>query len=145
MQRGYLQLLFVLPLFILAAGCGKGSDGTGENNGPHVNNPLDTVPPVILVQTPVTDQVYKSGDVIGITGKVTDGDGLYQGSIRITNDANGSVIADQGYVIHGLTQYNFSFSHTVSVVAASNYTVTVSFEDHGLNTVSQPVKIKVNP
>jgi hypothetical protein len=31
------------------------------------------------------------------------------------------------------------------VSSTSNYTITVSFEDHGYNTVTRSVKIKVNP
>lgn len=41
--------------------------------------------------------------------------------------------------------YNFNLNHTSSVPIITNYTVTVFFEDHGLNSVSKTVKIKVNP
>ena len=33
---------------------------------------------------------------------------LYQGSIRITNDANGELLKQQLYEIHGVLSYNFN-------------------------------------
>lgn len=148
MRKWYYTGSMIVALLALLTGCSKGGPGnTGNNggNGPHIINPQDTVPPVIELYTPTANQVFKSGNTINVTGKVSDGDGLYQGSIRITNDANNGVIADQFYVIHGINLYNFSMPHTVSVTTAANYTVTVSFEDHGLNTVTKSVKIKAEP
>ena len=52
---------------------------------------------------------------------------------------------NQAYEIHGLLLYNFSINHTVSTFAAADYTVTVSFEDHGLNATTKSVKVKVTP
>lgn len=146
-SAGYL-LLFVI---LWATACSKGGstggdDGSGGGNGsPHVINAQDTVPPVVEINTPTASQVFSSGSTINITGKVTDGDGLYQGSIRITNDATGSILKEQLYVIHGVTQYNFNIGYGVAVTAAADYTVTVLFEDHGLNSTSKSVKVKATP
>jgi len=79
-----------------------------------------------------------------VEGKVTD-NGLYQGSIRITDDANGSLIKEQLYEIHGFQLYNFSLAYRAAVTVITNYTVTVQYEDHGLNKATKAVKVKVNP
>ena len=128
-------------------GCSKGSSASSDNNDndPHVVNPTDTIAPIIKINAPTLNQVFSSGNIINVTGKVTDSDGLYQGSIRIVNDVNNAVLTDQQYVTHGLLQYDFNISHTVSVTAVSDYTVTVEFEDHGLNKTSSSVKVKINP
>ncbi len=140
------KVYFILGLAVLAAliGCSKGSSG-GSDDGPHDPNPSDTIPPVVEIQSPGEGQVFTSGNTISITGKITDAAGLYRGSIRITNDASSAVVKEQLYEIHGFQLYNFNLSHTASVTTVSNYTVTVSFEDHGLNMTTKSVKIKVNP
>ena len=110
-----------------------------------MNNPSDTTPPVVLIQTPSEGQVFSNGSTVAITGRVTDENGLYRGVIRVTNDANGALLREQLYEIHGLLGYNFSLNYTATVSGVSNYTVTVSFEDHGYNSSSKSVKIRVNP
>ena len=144
MRKHYIILFFLVSTSIALISCSKG--GTPDDgSGPHIINNDDSIPPVITIYTPVTDQVFSSGNTINVTGKVTDVGGLYRGSIRITNDANGALLKEQLYEIHGFQLYNFSTSYTTSVTAVSNYTVTVSFEDHGTNVTTASVKVKVNP
>lgn len=145
MKRVRIYLLLV----VLSTGfaCSKGGDGGGSDDGggSHVVAPNDVTPPVLDIYTPTADQLFTSGNTISITGRITDDLGLYRGTIRVTNDANGELLKQQAYEIHGILAYNYNLSYTPSVAAASNYTVTVTFEDHGLNNVSKTVKIKVNP
>ena len=138
--------MFILSILL---SCGKGGaeineDGT-VNGSPHVTVPNDIVAPVIMINSPAANQVFTTGSVINISGTLTDDYGLYRGIIRITNDANGSSVLSQCYEIHGLLAYTFNLNHTASVSIPTDYTVTVSFEDHGLNSTSKTVKIKVNP
>lgn len=146
MKKWFTLTCLSAAFMINFLGCSKGTSSDNNNdNDPHVVNPADTIAPIIEINAPTLDQVFSSGNIINITGKVTDGDGLYQGSIRIVNDANNAVVKEQLYVIHGLLQYDFNISHTASVTAISDYTITVEFEDHGLNKSSSSVKVKVNP
>ena len=129
----------------LLGSCSKG--GAAIDDGPTDPGyvPDDVTAPQVTINTPTTDQVFSNGATISITGKITDDYGLYRGTIKITDDANGYVVMNKYYEVHGLTTYNFNTNHTANVVAVSNYTVTVSFEDHGYNTRTSSVKIKVNP
>lgn len=136
-----IRILTWTFVFLFTA-CSKG--GVPEEN-PHVVNNSDFTAPVVEIFTPTADQVFTSGNVISVTGKITDEAGLYRGSVRITNDANGALVKEQQYEIHGLLLYNFSVTHTTAVTVASDYTVTVSFEDHGSNTTVKSVRVKVNP
>lgn len=146
MRRGILFVVFIIAFWVVFNACSKGGATTDEPaGGPHVVTTNDTIQPVLEVYSPLTDQVFTNGNNISITGKISDDLGLYRGSVRITNDANGDLIKEQLYEIHGVRQYNFSVSHLVSVTAITNCTVTVFFEDHGLNGVSRSVKIKMNP
>jgi hypothetical protein len=122
----------------------SGYNGSGDDGGDHQGSENDTTYPVIRIDRPVANQVFSNGDTIKIEGSVTD-NGLYRGKIRITNDLNGAVINEQAYEIHFFTSYNFSFSHKTAVSVVSDYTVSVEFEDHGLNTTTKTVKVKVNP
>lgn len=140
-------LFFVLLSCSKGGGTNAGDDGSGGGGvgDPHVYIPSDTIPPQITIYTPVTDQVFTHGTVINITGKLTDDYGLYQGTIKIVNNTNGMLMMSQPYEIHGLLSYNFNINHTVYTTAVADYTVTVSFEDHGLNFANKSVKVNVSP
>ena len=132
---------------MFAIACSKGGASTDNNGGgPHpIPSPIDTIAPALNINTPASNQVFTSGNVINVTGRITDDLGLYRGSIRITNDANAAVLKEQLYEIHYVLAYDFSISYTTNVTTPSDYTVTVSFEDHGLNSTTKSVKVKVNP
>lgn len=126
--------------------CSKGGIATDNGGGgSHVDTPNDVTPPVVSIFTPTTNQVFTSGNVINITGKLTDDLGLYRGTIKLVNDVTGIELMKQAYEIHGLLLYNFNINYTPSVTASSDYTVIVSFEDHGANTTTKSVSVKVNP
>jgi hypothetical protein len=133
-----------LFVFLTLNSCTKGGGGQ-DDGGQHTITFSDYVSPVLEVYTPVDGQAYSSGAAVSITGKITDESGLYQGSIRITKDSNGELVRQQLYEIHGVLAYNFNISEAISVTAPTDYTVTIKFEDHGLNVATRSVKIKVNP
>lgn len=143
-MRSLLVTVSVVSAVIFIA-CNKGGYGPPDDNGPHVINPSDTIAPAIDIYTPADAQVFTSGNSMSITGKVVDSGGLYRGSIRVIDDANGNVLKEQLYEIHSVISYAYTVSYTPSVSTISNYTVKVSFEDHGLNVTTKSVKVKVNP
>ncbi len=138
--RFYILLVIVLAVF----SCSKGGS-TDDEDDDHVVTPTDITAPVLDIYTPAANQIFTSGNTISITGKITDDLGLYRGTVRVTNDANGELLKQQAFEIHGILSYSYTVSYTPSVTIASNYTVTVTFEDHGSNATTQTVKIKVNP
>ncbi len=104
MKMRIQHIFFFSVLLAVFVACSKGGtaadDGDGSG-GPHVVTPTDVTAPVIDITTPAVNQVFTSGNVINVTGKLTDDYGLYRGSVRITNDANGAVLKEQLYEIHG--------------------------------------------
>ena len=149
-MKSWLTFYCGLLLSVSIMGCSKGiggsnDPGNGNGGGVHLYNPDDTIPPVIEITTPAANQLFSNNGTISVTGKTSDDIGLYRGSIRITNDATGLVATEQLYEIHYILQYNFTLNYTPTVNTPTNYTVTVSYEDHGLNTTMKTVKIKVNP
>jgi hypothetical protein len=142
-EMNWSKTLFILCVAtaIIAGACSKGGEATQD---PHTTDFSDSTTPVVELYTPTDNQVFTSGDTIKVDGKVTD-NSLYRGSIRITNDANNSVVLEQLYEIHGFQLYNFHIEYKTMVTAVTNYTVTVQYEDHGLNNGIQTAKIKINP
>ena len=141
-----ILMLFICCGAILACSKSGGStdDGSG-GGGPHVTADDDTTRPALTILTPVNNQVYTNGSSISVTGNITDDLGLYRGSIRISNDSNGEILKEQLYEIHGVKNYNFSVTAPATVTTATGYTVSIFYEDHGLNSVSQTLKVLVNP
>lgn len=144
MLKKGIQILSALVILFSFASCSKDGSGTDDDSN-HLFSANDKTPPEILIFTPVSGQVFASNSTINITGRITDDLGLYRGTIKIVNEATGNTVMSQSYEIHGLRLYNFNINHPVSVTTSSDYTVTVGFEDHGANTASKSVLVKVNP
>jgi hypothetical protein len=140
---GYLFFL-VIALATLACSRSGGVVYDPGNDNPHVYNPDDTTFPAIDIFSPADSQVFNSGQLIKIEGRVTD-NGLYRGSVKVTNDANGALEKIQLYETHGLQLVPFTVNYYPGVSVTSFFTVTVSYEDHGLNTTIKSVKVKVDP
>ena len=136
-------LFFSLAIAIVSYGCSRGGV-VEEIHDPYPTGPPDTTMPSVDLKNPTDNQTFKSGDVIKVEGRVTD-NSLYRGSIRITNDADGSLIKEQLYEIHGYQLYDFSVDYQAVVSTTVNYTVTVKYEDHALNAGIKSVKVVVNP
>jgi phosphate-selective porin len=134
----------VIVTSALLVACAKGS-ATADDGGVHTPTPNDVVAPVITITAPFENQDVPSGTTLNITGLITDDYGLYQGSVRIINNANGFELLKQAYIIHGIRSYNFSLSFNHTVTTVTNCTVIVSFEDHGSNTATKQVSIKISP
>lgn len=148
MKNWLIKGMGAMSMMVILFACGKGGTELGDDvssGGPHGYVPADITAPTLTITNPVANQVFSNGSVINIAGTITDDYGLYRGYVRITNDANAASVFYQAYEIHGLLSYNFNLNQTASASLGTNYTVTVSFEDHGLNSVTRTVKIKVNP
>lgn len=144
MLKKGIQILSALAILFSFVACSKDGSGT-DDDGNHLFSANDKTPPEILIFTPVSGQVFANSSTINITGRITDDLGLYRGTIKVVNEATGNTVMSQSYEIHGLRLYNFNINHPVSVTTSTDYSVTVSFEDHGANTASKSVVVKVNP
>jgi hypothetical protein len=141
--------LFVIGLLFatfLMISCSKGGISPADNDGgPHDIVPTDTIAPQLQIYSPSANEEFANGQIINIRGKLTDDYGLYRGTVKLTNDANGNAVFYQAYEIHGLIQYDISVNYHVSVTSVTNYTLTISFEDHGNNIVTKTINIKARP
>jgi hypothetical protein len=136
--------LIVAFVFTLLASCSKTKGSGGTDDDDHHVDVNDTTFPVIRIDSPLPNQVFVSGDTIKVEGQITD-NSLYRGKIKITNDLSGLVVNEQLYETHFFTFFSFRFKHKTSVTVPTDYTITVEYEDHGLNMSAQTRKVKVNP
>jgi hypothetical protein len=113
------------------------------NNGCHKHSEENEAP-VLTVTSPVTSQVYKSGDNVVINGTVTD-NSLHELRISITVTGTGSFLYSNVISAHNLTSYTISDSWKSSVTATTAATVKVEAEDHSGNVAEKKVAIVINP
>lgn len=141
-RHSYIINAIVLTSLVIVA-CSKVGSGNGDD--PNAIDPGDKVPPVITVTKPTDNQVYATGDSIIVQGKTTDDRVVYKGKINLINDATNAVVAEANYESHTLTAIDFRLAYKAIVTAQTSFTVYVEFQDHGFNTVSSTLKVKVNP
>jgi hypothetical protein len=132
---------FCIATAIIVAACSKGGQAAED---PHISDFSDSTTPVVELKSPTDNQLFTSGDIIKVEGKVTD-NSLYRGSIGITDDANAAIVKEQLYVIHGYQSYDFYVEYKTAVTVVTNYTVTVQYEDHGEKAGIKAVKVKETP
>jgi hypothetical protein len=137
-------LKVVLASIVLFVSCSKTKGNGGSDDDHHNTDANDTTYPFIRIDNPLTNQVFVSGDTIKVEGLITD-NSLYNGKIKITNDLNGLLVNEQTYETHFFTSFSFSFKHKTLVTVPADYTITVEYQDHGLNLSTQTRKVKVNP
>ena len=134
--------VFVLASLIMISCKKVGNEAEGSLDAIDLN---DKVFPVITVSKPIANQVYTSGDSIIVEGKVTDDKKLYKGKVQIINDANSFVLADNYYETYFLQVINFRLAYKAVVTVATDLNILIEFQDHGTNTSTATIKVKVNP
>ena len=138
----FLTELVILAIVIMIS-CTKVGAGPEENIDAIDQN--DDVFPVITVTKPTINQVYLSGDSIIVEGKVTDDKIVYKGKVQIKNDANNSGVADNYYESHFLKTIDYRLAYKAIVTVPTDFSILVEFQDHGANTSTTTIKVKVNP
>jgi hypothetical protein len=138
----YIMGMFVLASVILSS-CSK-VGGPGEETLDAIDQ-NDDVFPTITISKPMINQLYTSGDSIIVEGKVTDDKIVYKGKVQIKNDANNLVVADSYYESHFLQVINYRLAYKAGVTTPTDFSILVEFQDHGANTSTTTIKVKVNP
>jgi len=138
----YLIIIFILASVIIISCRKVGSESEASLDAIDQN---DNVFPVITVAKPTANQVYSSGDSIILEGKVTDDKKLYKGKVQIINDANSFVLADNYYETYFLQVINFRLAYKTVVTVPTDFNILMEFQDHGANTSTTTIKVKVNP
>jgi hypothetical protein len=114
-----------------------------SNYGCHKHSDENSAP-VLTIITPSTNQVYKSGDNVVISGSVTD-NSLHELRIDITVTATGTSLYSNIISVHDLTSYTINDSWKSSVTTSTSATVKVEVEDHSGNVAEKKVAIVINP
>ena len=144
MKKIFYPGIIVCLAGLLIVSCSKVGSGPGEDNLDAIDQ-NDNIFPTITVSKPTANQVYASGDSIIVEGKVTDDKKLYKGKVQIKNDANNFVMAEGYYETHFLSVINYRLAYKAVVTVPTDFSILVDFQDHGANTSTATIKVKVNP
>ena len=142
MKRNFYFIGMLVLASVVLVSCSKvGSPGEETLDAIDQN---DDVLPTITISKPTASQVYASGDSIIVEGKVTDDKIVYKGKVQIKNDAN-NLVAENYYESHFLQAINYRLAYKAVVTVPTDFSVLVEFQDHGANTSTATIKVKVNP
>ena len=144
MKRFFYLYGVIVLVSVMVISCSKVGAGPGQDNLNAIDQ-NDDVFPVITVSKPTANQVYASGDSIIVEGKVTDDKKLYKGKVQIKNDVNNFVLAEGYYETHFLSTINYRLAYKSEVTTPTDFSILVEFQDHGANTSTATIKVKVNP
>ncbi len=143
-MKGYLYFIRILILAsVVLISCTK-VGGPGEETLDAIDQ-NDDIFPTITISKPTANQEYTSSDSIIVEGKVTDDKIVFKGKVQIKNDVNNLVMADGFYESHFLQAINYRLAYKAVVTAPTDFSILVEFQDHGANTSTTIIKVKVNP
>jgi len=118
------HFLFILALISLIA-CTK-------NGG-------DTEKPVIILNTPTGNQQFTGGQVVNITGVVTDNDEIHHVHVIVTNKTNSAEILHSEDHADSKT-YNINKSFTAQ--SGITYKIHIEADDHAGNTAVVDIEVQ---
>jgi len=144
MKRVFYLAVIIFSVSVIVLSCSK-VGSVADNDDPTEIDQNDDVFPVITVSKPTANQIYANGDSIIAEGKVTDDKKMYNGKVQIRNDANNFVMADNYYETHFLSAMNYRLAYKAEVTSPTDFSILIEFQDHGLNTSTVTIKVKVNP
>jgi hypothetical protein len=129
----------LLLLFITS--CSK--NGVAGPHTPEYED--DTTKPVMVVNTPLAAEVFRSGDTILINGSVSD-NSFHELKVRIVKDADNTEMFSYLVTTHGVENpYRFNIKWKSFASVATNATIFIHGEDHAANAVSRSIPIRINP
>ena len=141
-QRYLYSTILIGLVNLVVVSCSKvGAAGEDDIDAIDQN---DDIFPVITVTRPAANQTYVSGDSIVVEGKVTDEKKMYKGKVVIKNDVTGFT-EEAHYETHFLSTINFRLATKAIVTTPTDFSILVEFQDHGMNTSTATIKVKVNP
>ncbi|MBK8195389.1 MAG: hypothetical protein IPK76_20045 [Lewinellaceae bacterium] len=124
------HLLLVASLSTLFLGQNACKDGGTSSE--------DTNAPVLTITSPAADEAFL-GEV-HIELNVTD-ESLHEMSVKVTKDADGSVVFEDAPEVHDETDFDFHHHFTpAGISGVTAMTLTVTVEDHSANITTKTVK-----
>ena len=123
-----ITLLF---LFVILSGssCSKNKDKT------------DTIPPVVTISNPLNGQVFTNGQIIPISGTVTDNEYIAEVHIHVTNTNTGALLMD----VHKFpAAATLSFNESIIATTGVNYRIQVVTTDRAVNEARATVNVSCN-
>jgi hypothetical protein len=122
-------LISLFILFLIGINCSKDP------------NEQDLTKPVIAITNPTSGQVYNAGDMILISGTITDNKFIAEAHIHITNTNTGALLMDIHLFPNGPTT---DFNQSIVASAGFNYKIQVIAKDRAVNETINTVMASCN-
>jgi hypothetical protein len=127
MKRFFLFL--VIPVFLFACKYDK---------------PDDSTPPQVIINTPVPNQHFVTGDTIRITGVCTDDKELDEVPVHITDEITHQEFFHNHYGLIHSSSFIVNTYHVVTATTRTRFTVAIEAADIGRNRVEKNVEVTIN-
>jgi len=124
-----LVIISIVTVSIMS-GCSKGTAAE-----------KDTIPPVINLASPVSGQNFPTGQLIQITGSITDDKYIAEVHIHVTNTNTGSLLMDV-HLYPGSS--STSFNQSITAASGINYKIQVIAKDRAVNETISSVEVTCN-
>jgi Bacterial Ig domain len=125
------KLLALLIIWILVTGCSKKSSVEKDNE-----------PPVIVITSPANNQIYSPGQVLDISGSITDNNFIAEVHIHVTNLSTGVKYLDV-HIYPAGNSANF-LNQSLTTVAGVNYKIQIVAIDRSVNQAVSSVEASCN-
>lgn len=124
------RLLILSATIILLAACKKDKAAA-----------KDTELPVIIINSPVGNQVFTAGLPIIISGSITDNNYIAEVHIHVSNTNTGALLMD----VHLYPAANSAtFNQSITAAAGVNYKIQVIVKDKAVNEARSTVEVSGN-
>lgn len=101
----------------------------------------DNVPPVVMLSSPANGQVFNPGEMVQVTGQLSDNKKITEVHVHISNNSTGALLID----IHrnpGAAAY--TLNETFQTQAGIQYRIQVIAKDNSANEGRATVEISSN-
>lgn len=122
--------VFIISLFFLLPACSKNKGGSDDKQLP-----------VIQLSSPANNQIFTAGQIVNITGTITDNDKIAEIHIHISNNNTAQLLED----IHRFpSAASYSLDESFTAQTGITYKIQVIAIDKSGNQQIQTVMVTAN-
>jgi hypothetical protein len=124
-------VIIFLSTWILVAGCSKNKAAK-----------KDYELPVISITTPTNNQIYSPGQILNISGTITDNDYIAEVHIHVNNLITGAEYLDEH--LHPAGNATNFLNQSLTTVAGTSYKIQIMAIDRAANEAVSTVEVSCN-
>ncbi len=120
-----MKKMFLIISLVILVGCKK-SGGDSEK-------------PAISLDTPIANQLFAPGQLVSITGNITDNDELHEVHVIATNKTSGAEVV---HLHEHVDAKSYKINQSFQVQTGVTYKIHIEAQDHVGNTSQVEIEVK---